>query len=320
MDCPRRGKLRAGAPLHRHTISLLGVAISTRAATGAAGLRVVPALLRLVRFSHTVFALPFALAGALLAELAIPGATRLLWIVVAMVGARTAAMALNRLIDARIDALNPRTAARELPSGQVSRGQVAALAIAGTAVLLVAVSQLPEITWYLWPIPVALFAIYPFAKRFTWACHGVLGIAIGLAPVAGWIAVTGSFGLGGVLLGFAVAAWIAGFDVIYALLDIEFDRQHGVHSVPARFGADGALWIARMLHLVTVALMAAAGIASGAGLWFQAGVAFCALVLVYEHVTVDPRNSAAIQRAFGTANMIMAPVFLAGVLLEVLFQ
>lgn len=294
------------------------MATSTRAATGAAGPAIVPALLRLVRFSHTIFALPFALAGALLAELAIPPALTLLWIVVAMVGARTAAMALNRLIDARIDALNPRTAGRELPQGEVSRAQVVGLAAAGIAVLLVAVSQLPEITWYLWPIPVVVFAIYPYAKRFTWACHFVLGIAIGLAPVAGWIAVTGSFGTGGVLLGFAVAAWIAGFDVIYALLDIDFDRRHGVHSIPARFGVSRALWIARALHFATIVLMVASGIAAGAGLWFYAGVAICALVLVYEHLTVDPDDRAAIQRAFATANMVLAPVFLAGVVLDVL--
>jgi 4-hydroxybenzoate polyprenyltransferase len=294
------------------------VGTSTRAATPATGLAIVPALLRLVRFSHTIFALPFALAGALLAELAFPGAVRLLWILVAMVGARTAAMAMNRLIDARIDALNPRTAGRELPSGQVSRGHVIALALVGIALLLVAVSQLPEITWYLWPIPVALFVIYPYAKRFTWACHLILGVAIGLAPVAGWIAVTGSFGTGGVLLGLAVATWIAGFDVIYALLDREFDRAHRVHSIPARFGTRAALWMSRGLHALTIVLLLAAGAASDANGWYFAGVAVCAAILVYEHATANPADQQAIQRAFGAANMMIAVVFFAAVVLAVL--
>jgi 4-hydroxybenzoate polyprenyltransferase len=293
------------------------VGTSTRAANPATGLAIVPALLQLVRFSHTIFALPFAFAGALLAELAFPGPVVLLWILVAMVGARTAAMALNRLIDARIDALNPRTASRELPTGRVTRRQVAALAVAGLVVLLVAVSQLPEITWYLWPIPVALFAIYPYAKRFTWTCHFILGITIGLAPIGAWIAVTGSFGTGGVLLGLAVATWIAGFDIIYALLDVEFDRANGLHSFPARFGPRSAMWVARGLHAATIALLLGAGAASHANGWYFAGVLACGGILVYEHVTADPANQQAIQRAFGSANMLMAVVFLTGVILAV---
>jgi 4-hydroxybenzoate polyprenyltransferase len=294
------------------------VATSTRAADPETGLAIVPALLQLVRFSHTVFALPFALAGALMAELAFPSALRLFWIVIAMVGARTTAMALNRLIDARIDALNPRTADRELPAGRVTRRQVGLTAIAGIAVLLVAVSQLPEITWYLWPIPVALFALYPYTKRVTWACHLILGITIGLAPVGGWIAVTGSFGLGGILLGLGVATWIAGFDVIYALLDVDFDRAHGIHSLPARFGSSVALWASRVLHALTVILLLAAGAASGTNGWYTAGVLICGAILVYEHATANPRDQRSIQRAFGTANMLIAVVFLAGVILAVI--
>jgi 4-hydroxybenzoate polyprenyltransferase len=278
----------------------------------------VPTLLRLVRFSHTVFALPFAFAGALLAELAIPEPAVLWWILVAMVGARTAAMALNRLIDARIDALNPRTAQREIPAGRVSRAQTAWLAVGGIAALLLAVSQLPPITWYLWPIPVVLFAVYPFAKRLTWACHLILGVTIGLAPLGAWIAVTGSFATGGVLLACAVAAWIAGFDVIYALLDLDFDRAHGIHSIPARFGPDAALGASLALHVLAVALLVATGPASGAGLWYQVGVLGCALVLVYEHLTARRRDMASLQRAFGAANMALALVYAAGVLVEVL--
>lgn len=283
----------------------------------AVGLRIVPALFGLVRFAHTVFALPFALAGAFLAELAVPGAARLAWIVLAMVGARSLAMALNRLVDARIDALNPRTREREIPSGRLTVRQVIAFSVAALAVLLVAVSQLPQITWYLWPIPVAGFVAYPYLKRVTWACHVGLGLVIGLAPVGGWIAVTGALDLAPVLLGLGVAAWIAGFDVIYALLDVDFDRAHGVHSIPARFGERRALGTTRGLHALAVALLAAAGLTADAGAAYLVGVALCAAVLLYENLTLDPDDPASVARAFGGANMVVSLVFFVFVLAEV---
>ena len=184
---------------------------------------------------------PFALAGALLAEMAWPSIGRLAWILIAMVGARSLAMALNRLIDADIDARNPRTAGRELPSGRLTSAQVTMFCAVSLAVLLVAVSQLPWLTWVLWPIPVAAFVIYPYTKRFTWGCHLFLGLTIGLAPVGAWVAVTNEIAPAAVLLGLGVATWIAGFDIIYALLDVEFDRANGIRSFPARFGAHAAL-------------------------------------------------------------------------------
>jgi 4-hydroxybenzoate polyprenyltransferase len=293
------------------------VEATSDAVTPAAGLRVVPALLGLVRFAHTIFALPFALAGAFLARNEIPGAARLGWILLAMVGARSLAMALNRLVDARIDALNPRTAGREIPTGRLTRTQVVLFAVVSLAALLVAVSQLPEITWYLWPIPVAGFVIYPYTKRFTWACHLVLGLVIGIAPLGGWIAVTGEFALAPVLLALAVAAWIAGFDVIYALLDIEFDRVNAVRSIPARFGPARSLWITRGLHTLAIGLLFAAGIAADAGVIYALGVAACAVVLVHENLTVSPDDPGRIARAFGTSNMLMSALFFAFVLAEV---
>lgn len=296
----------------------MGAVTSTpRAATPATGLALVPALLGLVRFAHTVFALPFALAGALLAEMAWPDVATLWWILLAMVGARSLAMALNRLIDARIDAMNPRTAGREIPSGRLTPTQVGVFSAVSLGVLLVAVSRLPEITWYLWPIPVAAFVLYPFTKRFTWACHLVLGLSIGLAPVGGWIAVTGSFAPAPILLGLGVALWIAGFDIIYALLDVDFDRSAGVHSVPARFGARRAMWFTRAFHVAAVALLAAAGVAAGVGAVYLIGVAVCAAVLLYENLVVDPADTARIQAAFGSANMVLAVVYLAFVVAEV---
>jgi 4-hydroxybenzoate polyprenyltransferase len=293
------------------------VAISPRAARPAAGLAVVPALLGLVRFTHTVFALPFAFAAALLARHEVPSAATLGWILLAMVGARSLAMALNRLIDARIDALNPRTAGRELPSGRLTRSQVWLFCAASLAALLAAVSQLSQPTWYLWPIPVAMFVLYPYVKRVTWACHLVLGLTIGLAPVGAWIAVTGSLEPAAILLGLAVACWIAGFDIIYALLDVEFDRAHGLHSAPARFGPGGALWITRALHLAAVGLLAGAGVAADCGWLYFAGVACCGLVLLYENAIVAAGGTARVATAFGKANGVLSLVFAAFVLAEV---
>jgi 4-hydroxybenzoate polyprenyltransferase len=295
----------------------IALVASTRASSPAAGLALVPALLGLVRFKHTVFALPFAFAGALLARLEVPSALRIWWILLAMVGARSLAMALNRLIDARIDALNPRTAARELPTGRLLPRQVIVFCAASLALLLVAVSQLPRPTWYLWPIPVAAFIAYPYTKRVTWACHLLLGLTIGLAPVGAWLAVTGGVTAAPILLGLAVATWIAGFDVIYALLDVDFDRAHGIRSIPARFGAARALWFTRTLHLAAVGLLAGAGAAAGAGAVYFLGVAACAAVLTWENAIVAPGDPGRVQAAFGTANGVLSLLFLAFVLAEV---
>jgi 4-hydroxybenzoate polyprenyltransferase len=294
--------------------------VTSPAASPAQGLALVPALLSFVRFAHTVFALPFALAGAFLARHEVPSVALMGWIVLAMAGARSLAMALNRLIDAEIDARNPRTATRELPSGRLTRTQVTWFCIASLAALILSVSQLPSITWYLCPIPVVLFVLYPYAKRVTWACHLLLGLTIGIAPIGGWISVTGHFALAPVLLWAAVATWIAGFDVIYALLDEEFDRAHGVQSMPARFGRVGALRITRLLHVLTTVLLVAAGIAADVGAIYFVGVGICAAVLVYENVVVANGSTDRIKAAFGVANGVLALVFFAFVLAEVAFS
>ena len=280
----------------------------------------VPALLSFVRFAHTVFALPFALAGAFLARMEVPAISRMGWILLAMAGARSLAMALNRLIDVEIDARNPRTAMRELPSGRLTRTQVIWFCAASLAALIVAVGQLPRITWYLCAVPVVLFVLYPYAKRVTWACHLLLGVTIGIAPVGGWLAVTGEFAAAPLLLWGAVATWIAGFDVIYALLDEDFDRAQGVQSMPARFGRAGALRITRALHVATTALLILAGIAAGAGAVYFVGTAVCAAVLVYENVVVADGSPDRIKAAFGVANGVLAVVFFAFVVAEVAFS
>jgi 4-hydroxybenzoate polyprenyltransferase len=271
----------------------------------------------LVRFQHTVFALPFALAGAVMARQHWPSLATLWWILVAMVGARSLAMALNRVIDAPIDAANPRTAARDLPRGRLTQSQVAVFCAISLVVLLIAVSQLPRVTWYLWPIPVAGFVIYPYTKRFTWLCHLVLGLVIGLAPVGAWIAVTGHIAAAPVFLWLAVATWMCGFDVIYALMDIDFDREYGIESVPARFGPGLALWVTRVMHVLAVACLVAAGLLASSGVIYFLGVAVCAMVLVVENLLVDPNDRARIQAAFGTLNGILALVFIAFVIADV---
>ena len=209
----------------------------------------------LVKLEHTVFALPYAYAGAILALNGVPSASQVLWITVAMAGARSLAMALNRLIDASIDARNPRTARREIPAGLLSRASVAAFAFGSLIVFLVAVSQLAPLTRVLWPIPVLGFVIYPYLKRFTWLCHPFLGLVDGLAPVGGWVAVTNHVAGTSFILGGAVALWIGGFDIIYATMDLEIDRQQGLHSIPLRFGIKNALLITRVAHFCSVVLL-----------------------------------------------------------------
>ena len=214
---------------------------------------------RLVKVEHSVYALPFAYAGAFLAAGGAPTWAQLLWITVAMVGARSAAMALNRLIDAEVDARNPRTAARELPAGRLGRREVWLFTLVSVSLLVLAAFQLSEPCRYLWPIPLAAFVLYPYTKRFTWFCHYALGLTLGLAPAAAWLAVSGRLGAVPWLLFFAVGLWVGGFDVIYAIFDLDFDRRNGLHSVPVAFGVHGALIVAAVSHAGAVALLVAVG-------------------------------------------------------------
>src|SRR5438477_1672549 len=253
---------------------------------------------RLVKIEHTIFALPFAYVGAFLAVGGTPSGHDLLWITLAMVGARSLAMALNRLIDAGIDARNPRTAGRELPSGQLSVAQVAAFCAASLALFLAAVSQLASLTHVLWPIPVAGFVIYPYLKRVTWLCHLWLGAVDGLAPMGAWVAITGKLPLEAWELGGAVAAWVAGFDLFYSLFDVDVDRREGLHSVATRFGVGGAFWGARICHALTVALLALAGARLSLGAWYWTGVAVVAVLLAFEHALVSPRDLRRLNAAF----------------------
>ena len=285
--------------------------------TAAAGLAPLPArFARLVKIEHTLFALPFAYVGAFLAVDGTPSGHDLLWITLAMVGARSLAMALNRLIDAGIDARNPRTAGRELPSGQLSVAQVAVFSAASLALFLAAVWELNPLVRWLWPIPVVGFVVYPYLKRFTWLCHLWLGAVDGLAPVGAWVAITGRLPWQAWVLGAAVAFWVAGFDLFYALFDEEIDRREGLHSVVTRFGVRGAFLGSRMAHAATVACLAAAGIGLPVGALYWLGVAAVSLLLAYEHSLVRPGDLRRLDAAFFTMNGVISVVFAVFVIVD----
>ncbi len=270
----------------------------------------------LVKFEHTVFALPFAYVGAFLAVDGVPSGHDLVWITVAMVGARSFAMAVNRLIDAQIDARNPRTAGRELPRGALRSRQVVLFSLLSLAVFLVAVWQLEPIVRWLWPIPVIGFVVYPYLKRFTWLCHFWLGAVDGLAPIGAWAAITNEMPWPIWLVGGAVALWIAGFDVLYALFDLEIDRAQGMHSFPARFGIPATFWTSRACHLGTVALLTGAGIGLDVGALYWAGVTFVAALLAYEQSIVSARDWRRLDTAFFTMNGVISVGFFVFVALD----
>jgi 4-hydroxybenzoate polyprenyltransferase len=272
----------------------------------------------LVKVEHTVFALPFAYIGAFLAVDGVPRAHDLLWITVAMVGARSLAMALNRLIDAGIDAQNPRTAGRELPRGVLRPWQVLLFSLASFAVFLVAVYQLASIVRWLWPIPVVAFVVYPYLKRWSWISHFWLGAVDGLAPLGAWAAITNELPWEAWALGGAVAFWVAGFDLFYALFDLDVDRAQGLHSLAARFGVRAAFAGARVCHAATVACLVAAGLGLPVGALYWIGVAAVAGLLLYEHSLVSPRDRRRLDMAFFTMNGVISVTFFAFVLGDVL--
>jgi 4-hydroxybenzoate polyprenyltransferase len=235
-----------------------------------------------------------------------------------MVGARSLAMALNRLIDARIDARNPRTASREIPSGQLSIVQVVLFCAASLALFLVSVWQLAPKTHYLWPVPVVMFVVYPYLKRFTWLCHLWLGAADGLAPVGAWVAITNHLPWQSWVLGLAVTFWVAGFDFFYALFDVDVDRRERLHSVATRFGTRGAFAAARAAHLATVACLVIAGLGLDVGVLYWVGVLVVAALLVYEHTLVRPDDLRRLDAAFFTMNGVISVAFAVFVIADAL--
>ena len=275
-------------------------------------------LASLVRIEHTVFALPFAYVGAFLAADGWPGLRDLLWVTVAMVGARTLAMSLNRLVDAELDARNPRTASRELPTGALTRPQVVAFSALALAIFLLAVFQLDPIVRWLWPIPVAMFFVYPYLKRVTWLCHLWLGACLGLAPVGAWLAVDRTAPWEAWAIGAAVLLWVAGFDLFYSLFDLEHDRRVGLHSWAVRFGERGVFAGARAFHAGTLVLLAVAALGLGTGVIGWLGLLVVAGLLAYEHAIVRPGDLRRLDAAFFTVNGGISVVYFLFVAADVL--
>ena len=259
---------------------------------------------QLVRFSHTVFALPFAMASVALAWPRHPVTPRsLIWIIVAMVSARTAAMAFNRLADRKFDALNPRTKSWELPQGKVKASEAIVLTITASVLFVFAAYELNWVCFVLSPVALVIVFTYSLTKRFTWASHLFLGLALSIAPVGAWLAVIdGPIEIGELsiplYLGLAVIFWLAGFDIIYSLQDREFDRTHGLHSIPVRFGVTGALRLSTFFHIGTIGFLAMVGLAARMGWLYWAGFLAVTAVLIWEHLIVKPDDLSRINRAF----------------------
>ena len=263
----------------------------------------------MIKWEHSIFALPFALCGAMLAANGWPTAHQLAWIIVAMVAARSAAMAFNRLADASIDAANPRTRSRALPAGTLTSSFVATFVLVSCGVFVLAAWQLNRVAFALSPVALAVLLLYSYTKRFTRWSHLVLGLALGIAPAAAWIAVRGSLDLRIVLLTAAVVFWVGGFDVLYACQDYEFDCQAGLHSIPRYVGIPSALWVARGFHSIMLALLIALVMTFGLGKLAAAGVVVVAILLGYEHSLVSARDLSKLNAAFFTMNGIISVVF-----------
>ncbi|MGO9380159.1 MAG: UbiA-like polyprenyltransferase [Dissulfurispiraceae bacterium] len=258
--------------------------------------------LRMIKISHSVFALPFAFVGALLAARGMPAFHDIFWIAVAMVGARSGAMGLNRIIDRKIDAHNPRTSNREIPSGKIKVRDALFFTAVSLGVMVLAAYQLNRLCLMLSPLAIAILVLYSYTKRFTWASHFVLGLAIAGAPLGAWIAIRGSLNIEIVPLAVAVILWLAGFDILYALQDIDFDKQQGLFSIPRRFGIRKSLIISRVLHSFTFGLFIVTGIIFSLNAWYFIGLVIVGIFLTYEHSLVKPNDMSKLNMAFFNMN------------------
>ncbi|HZU32149.1 MAG TPA: UbiA-like polyprenyltransferase [Candidatus Angelobacter sp.] len=276
--------------------------------------------LEMIKWEHSIFALPFALCAAMLAAGGMPAAAKLGWIVVCMVSARSAAMAFNRIADARIDAANPRTAMRAIPAGALSMKFAVTFVVVASALFIFGAAQLNHLALYLSPVALAVVLLYSYTKRFTRWSHLVLGFALGIAPAAAWIGVRGSLDPRILLLTAIVTFWVGGFDVLYACQDIEFDRANALNSIPQSLGIPRALVVARVLHLLMLGLLVALVVVFGLGKLAMMGVAVVALLLFYEHSLVSAEDLSKLNAAFFTMNGVIAVVFFAFVAADLLLR
>ena len=265
--------------------------------------------LEMIKFEHSIFALPFALTGAMLAVRGWPAWRQVLWLIVAMVGARSAAMTFNRIADLKLDALNPRTRMRALPTGQLSLRFALGFTLLSCALLVFAARELNPLAFKLSPLALALLLVYSYTKRFTVLSHIVLGACLGMSPIAAWIALRGDVSLSILLLGAGVTLWTAGFDIIYACQDVEFDHALGLHSVPKRYGIRAALYASAFLHLLMLALLVAVARLENLGWVAMAGLIAVACLLTYEHALVKPSDLSRVNAAFFTVNGYVSVLF-----------
>jgi len=274
----------------------------------------------MIKWEHSIFALPFALSGAMLAAGGWPTAHQLAWIVVAMVSARSAAMAFNRVADAAIDAANPRTRTRALPAGTLTPAFVTTFVVVSCGIFILAASQLNRLALILSPLALAVLLLYSYTKRFTRWSHLVLGFALGIAPAAAWIAIRGSLDVRILLLTAAVTFWVGGFDVLYACQDYEFDRQSNLHSIPRYIGIGASLNVARTFHLIMLLLLIALVMSFRLGKFAIAGVAVVAALLAYEHSLVHANDLSKLNAAFFTMNGVISVVFFGFVAADLLLH
>ena len=263
-------------------------------------------LLEMIKFQHTVFAMPFALMGAFLAARGLPGVRVFFWVILAMVGARTCAMTFNRIVDRRFDAANPRTAGRALPAGAVSLTESWLMVAASGALFFFACALLNRTALLIAPFALGLTLIYSLTKRFTWLCHVVLGVALACSPLGGWVAVADGVNGYPWVLSVGVLLWVAGFDCIYACLDADFDREAGLHSMPSIFGRAASFRIAVVFHLLAFGLFTLTGVQMGLNFWYYAGIVITGAALFYQHLIVNPRDLSRIRMSFFSMNGLIA--------------
>ncbi|MDO7785943.1 UbiA-like polyprenyltransferase [Desulforamulus aquiferis] len=275
--------------------------------------------LEMIKVEHTLFALPFAYIAALLTEQKIPSLHNILWITLAMVGARTAAMSINRLVDRHIDAKNPRTAGRALPKGMLGVNEVWLYTMLSFGLLAVSAYNLSTLALQLFPVAVFFLSFYSFTKRFTWTCHFWCGLALGLAPLGAWVAITGSFHPAPIILGIGVLLWVAGFDIIYACDDFDFDRREGIFSIPAKFGIKSALRLSTILHILAPICFLSVGLILNLGLFYFIGVVIATGLLAYQHMLVVPEDLSRAGLAFFNLNGTLSVTMFAFTIFDILF-
>ena len=281
-------------------------------------LKKIAILLEMIKFEHTLFAMPFAFMGAFLAKGGLPDAMTFLWVVLAMVGARTAAMGFNRIVDRRFDAANPRTADRALPAGSVRLAEAWIMVALAGLLFFFACAMLNRLTLLISPFALGLTFFYSLTKRFTWLCHVVLGVALAFSPLGGWVAVQGTLVGYPFVLSLGVLFWVAGFDTVYACLDADFDREAGLFSLPSRFGREGAFRLAVAFHVVAFALFVATGLLTSLGWPYYVGIVLTAAALFYQHLVVNPRDLSRIQLSFFTLNGLISLTLFAATWLALL--